>query len=63
MKLVVDSNIFVSALDPKDSFHGECYPILKKILTFEIEAICPLLVLVEVTCKGFSGGVFELLFM
>jgi predicted nucleic acid-binding protein len=50
MKLVVDSNIFVSALDPRDSFHGECYPILKKILAFEIEAICPLLVLVEVTC-------------
>jgi hypothetical protein len=26
-------------LDPRDSFHGECYPILKKILTFEIEAM------------------------
>lgn len=50
MKLVIDSNIFVSSLDPKDIFHAECYPILEKILTFEIEALCPSLVLVEVTC-------------
>jgi len=50
MRLVIDSNIFVSSLDPKDIFHAECYPILEKILTFEIEALCPSLVLVEVTC-------------
>lgn len=50
MKLVIDSNIFVSALDPNDVFHAECYPILEKILSFEIEALCPSLVLVETTC-------------
>ena len=50
MRLVVDSNVFVSSLDPKDVFHKECYPILEKILTFEIEALCPTLVLVEVVC-------------
>jgi len=50
MKLVVDSNIFVSSLDPKDKFHNECYPIFEKILTFEIEALSPSIVLVEVTC-------------
>ncbi len=50
MKLVIDSNIFVSALDPNDVFHTECYPILEKILTFEIEVLCPSLVLVETTC-------------
>ena len=50
MRLVIDSNIFVSSLDPKDIFHAECHPILEKMLTFEIEALCPALVLVEVTC-------------
>lgn len=50
MKLVIDSNIFVSSLDPKDMFYAECCPILDKILTFEIEAICPAIVLVEVAC-------------
>jgi len=50
VRLVIDSNIFVSSLDPKDIFHAECYPILEKILTLEIEALCPSLVLVEVTC-------------
>jgi predicted nucleic acid-binding protein len=50
MKLVVDSNIFVSALDPKDIFHAECYPILKHILSHEIEVISPNLVLVETAC-------------
>jgi len=49
MRLVVDSNIFVSALDPKDIFHKECYPVLEKLLNEEIEALCPVLVLVEVT--------------
>ena len=50
MRFVIDSNIFVSGLDPKDIFHSECYPVFEKILTFEIEAICPALVLVEVVC-------------
>lgn len=50
MKLVIDSNIFVSSLDPKDTFHSECYLIFEKLLGFEIEALCPALVLVEATC-------------
>ena len=50
MSLVIDSNIFISGLDPKDIFHDECYPILEKILNFEIEVLCPVLVLVEVIC-------------
>jgi predicted nucleic acid-binding protein len=50
MRLVVDSNIFISSLDPKDIFHSECYPIFERILNFEIEALCPALVLVETTC-------------
>lgn len=50
MRLVIDSNIFVSSLDPKDIFHPECYPIFEKILNFEIDALCPSLVLVETAC-------------
>lgn len=50
MRFVIDSNIFISSLDPKDIFHDECYPIFEKILTFEIEALCPAIVLVEVVC-------------
>ncbi len=50
MRLVVDSNIFISSLDPKDVFHSECYPIFEKIVKFEIEALCPVLVLVETVC-------------
>ena len=50
MKFVIDSNIFVSRFDPKDMFHSECYPIFERILNFEIEALCPTLVLVETTC-------------
>lgn len=50
MRLVVDSNIFVSSLDPKDIFHAECYPLFAKILSLEIEALCPSLVLVETAC-------------
>jgi predicted nucleic acid-binding protein len=50
MKVVIDSSIFVSFLDPKDIFHNECYPVLEKLLKFEIEALCPSFVLVEVTC-------------
>lgn len=44
MRFVIDSNIFVSGLDPKDVFHTECYPILEKLLNFDIEALCPSLV-------------------
>jgi predicted nucleic acid-binding protein len=50
MKFVVDSNIFVSAFDPKDIFHAECHPVLKHILSHEIEVISPNLVLIETTC-------------
>ncbi|MEK7397274.1 MAG: PIN domain-containing protein [Candidatus Poribacteria bacterium] len=50
MRLVIDSNIFVSSLDPKDYFHSECYPIFEKLLNFEIESICPVIVLVETIC-------------
>lgn len=50
MKLVIDSNIFISSLDPQDIFHSECHPIFDRVLAFEIEALCPVLVLVETTC-------------
>ncbi len=50
MKLVIDSNIFVSGLDPKDKFHNQCAPIIERLINFEIEALCPTLVLVETTC-------------
>jgi len=30
MKLVVDSNIFVSSLDPKDVFHAECHQVAEQ---------------------------------
>jgi predicted nucleic acid-binding protein len=50
MKLVVDSNILVSSFDPKDMFHSECYPVFERILSFEIGALSPALVLVETTC-------------
>ena len=50
MKLVIDSNIFVSSFDPNDMFHSECYPIFERILSFEIGVLCPSLVLVETTC-------------
>jgi predicted nucleic acid-binding protein len=50
MKLVVDSNIFIGGLDPKDALHQECLPVVERIVTGEIEALCPVLVLVETTC-------------
>ncbi|MFQ6003030.1 MAG: PIN domain-containing protein [Candidatus Zixiibacteriota bacterium] len=50
MRLVIDSNIFVSSLDPEDIFHTESHPILHKILTLEIEDFWFALVLVEVVC-------------
>lgn len=50
MKLVIDSNIFVSSLDPKDLFYSDCSLVFKKLLRSEIQALCPLLVLVETIC-------------
>jgi predicted nucleic acid-binding protein len=50
MRLVVDSDIFVAGLDPKDALHEQCLPVLERIVTGEIEALCPVLVLVETTC-------------
>ncbi len=50
MKIVIDTNIFVSSLDEKDIFYSECYPIFEKLLDSEIEAICPLIILVETIC-------------
>ena len=50
MRFVIDSNIFVSSLDPKDIFYYECYPIFEKLLGFEVEALCPVIVLVETIC-------------
>ena len=50
MRIVIDSNIFISSLDPKDAFHSECYPVFEKILNSEIEALCPAIVLIETTC-------------
>ena len=67
MKLVIDSNIFISSLDPQDIFHSECHPVFERVLAFEIEALCPVLVLVETTCvirrrtnsEGISRNVFK----
>ncbi|MBM2815608.1 MAG: Ribonuclease VapC [Ignavibacteria bacterium] len=50
MKFVIDSNVLVSSLDPKDIFYSECHPLFEKILSMEIEALCPVLVLSETTC-------------
>lgn len=50
MKIVIDTNVFVSSLDEKDIFYSKCYPIFEKILNCEIEALCPVLVLVETIC-------------
>lgn len=50
MKIVIDSNIFVSSLDPSDMFHNECWPIFQKLLKYELEALCPTLVLIETIC-------------
>ncbi len=47
MKLVFDSNVFVSALDPNDMFHSECRPLFEKLLRFEVESVSPIWVLVE----------------
>ena len=37
MKLVIDSNIFISSLDPNDLFHAECSPAFEKLLELETE--------------------------
>jgi predicted nucleic acid-binding protein len=50
MKVVVDSCIFVSALNPKDIFHAECFPIFEKIIKSEISVKCPFIVLTETCC-------------
>lgn len=50
MRLVIDSNILVSALDPADKFHTECIPIFNSLLAFQTEAICPISVLAETVC-------------
>ncbi|MBF0607935.1 MAG: PIN domain-containing protein [Magnetococcales bacterium] len=48
--VAIDSNIFVSSLDPGDVFHNECYPIFERLLREEFNAICSCLVLVETVC-------------
>jgi predicted nucleic acid-binding protein len=50
MKFVIDSNVFVGGLDPKDIFHGECQHIIDRLLYLDIEALCPTIVLVETVC-------------
>ncbi|MEW6360182.1 MAG: type II toxin-antitoxin system VapC family toxin [Planctomycetota bacterium] len=50
MRVVIDTNVLVSGADPKDAFHSECRPILEKLLRSEVEAVCPVLVLVEAVC-------------
>lgn len=48
MRIAVDSNVFVSALDPKDVFHKECYSVLKKVLNLEIEVLSSVFNLLEI---------------
>lgn len=50
MKLVIDSSVFVSSLDPTDRFHSECSPLFKRLVDLEVQARCPVLVLAEVVC-------------
>jgi len=50
VQVVVDSNILISALDPQDQFHAECFPLFSRLLEQEIRALCPAFVLVETTC-------------
>ncbi len=50
MKLVIDSCVLVSGLDPADKFHSECLPLLDRIAGLDIQARCPVLVLAEVVC-------------
>jgi predicted nucleic acid-binding protein len=62
MKLVVDSNIFIGGLDPRDALHQQCLPVVERIVTGEIEALCPVLVLVETTCALRRRTTIELAF-
>ena len=62
LNLVVDSNIFVGGLDPNDTLHQECVPLIERIVTGEIEALCPALVLVETTCVFRRRTTVELAF-
>ncbi len=62
MNLVVDSSIFVGGLDPNDALHQECVPLIERIVTVEIEALCPALVLVETTCVFRRRTTVELAF-
>ena len=50
MKLVVDSNIFISSLDRLDIFHSECAPLFEKIIHRQIKVLSPLIVLAETVC-------------
>lgn len=50
MRVVIDSNVFISALDPRDQFYPECQPIFNLLLEEDLQALCPLLVLIETTC-------------
>ena len=50
MQVVIDSNIFISALDPHDQFSQECLPVFNRILEQQIYALCPAYVLVETAC-------------
>lgn len=50
MKVVLDSNILVAALDSQDLFHAPCRPVFERVVKGEIEAVCPTLVLVETIC-------------
>lgn len=50
MRLVVDSNIFISSLDRQDLFHSECSAILAKLIHKQIKVVSPLIVWVETIC-------------
>jgi predicted nucleic acid-binding protein len=50
MRVVIDTNVFVAALDPKDRFHAECRPLFERLVRLEVEALCPALVLAETVC-------------
>jgi predicted nucleic acid-binding protein len=50
MRVVLDSNVFVSAFDPKDTAHSLCLPVLESVLAGSLEVVCPKLVLIETVC-------------
>ncbi|MBI2372838.1 MAG: type II toxin-antitoxin system VapC family toxin [Deltaproteobacteria bacterium] len=49
-RFVLDTNVLVAAVDPKDTHHADCTPLFRSLLAHEIEALCPSLVLVEFAC-------------